>query len=263
MLGKLLKYEWKSTRRIFPLIYAAVLIIAFLLGLSMRGVGTSNAVFGNELGSVMFMGVYLILILALAVVTIVVIIARFYKNMVSQEGYLTHVLPVRTWQHVASKTIMAFIWFFLAVVVILVSIFVMAAATGELRIVWQEIRLSELMEMIRDVKGTVILFVICFFVQIVRLILQFYASMSIGGAANKHKVLYSFLAFIVIAVILNVVNTLLSLGAVNGIVDLALSGTGDLMVTSLLVKQLVSDLVVGAVFFVLTNYFLKNRLNLE
>lgn len=37
MLGKLMKYEWKATRRIFPLIYLVVLVFAVLSGLSMRG----------------------------------------------------------------------------------------------------------------------------------------------------------------------------------------------------------------------------------
>ena len=259
MLGKLLKYEWKSTRRIFPLLYAAILIIALLFGLSMRRIGVG----GNEIGSLLFMAIYIILVMALMVVTVVVIIARFYKNMISQEGYLTHVLPVRMWQHTTSKTIMAFVWFLLAVAVVLVSVFVMAAATGELDVIWQEIKINEILEAIGGIGPQITLCIICILVQIIRLILQFYTSMAIGGTANKHKILYSFLAFIVIAIIVNIVNTLLSLGTVSGITDIVIYGTANVSISGIFVKQLISDAAISVVFFILTNYFLKNRLNLE
>ena len=51
MLGKLMKYEWKATRRIFPLIYLVVLVFAVLSGLSMRGSflrGAEDAVFSTK-----------------------------------------------------------------------------------------------------------------------------------------------------------------------------------------------------------------------
>lgn len=254
MLGKLLKYEWKSTRRIFPLIYAAILVIALLGGLSMRGIETG----GNEVSSILFLVIYAILIMALLVVTVVVIIARFYKNMMSQEGYLSHVLPVKTWEHIASKTIMAFIWFVLAFAVIVVSIFLMVTATGDLRIIWDEINLQELLDALAIYRPQFVLIIAGMLVQSVRMILQFYASMAIGGSANKHKIFFSFLAFIVICIAVSIVNTFMSVGTVGSIMNMVISyGSPDFSMTMIFVRQLISDAIISAVFFILTNYFLK------
>ena len=49
------------------------------------------------------------------------ILQRFYKNLLSGEGYLMHTLPVRPWQHIASKLIAAVVWTVLSFFVVCVS----------------------------------------------------------------------------------------------------------------------------------------------
>lgn len=100
MLRKLLKYEFKATGRLIGVIYLAVLAAAIVTGIIGR---FSDATIDNPIAFMIFVAIYAILIVALIVVTILMIIERFYKNMLTGEGYLMHTLPVPTWMHVGAK----------------------------------------------------------------------------------------------------------------------------------------------------------------
>ena len=270
MLGKLMKYEWKATRRIFPLIYLVVLVFAVLSGLSMRGSflrGAEDAVFSNERAMVLFLAVYAILIVALVIVTIVVIVViihRFYQSMLSQEGYLTHMLPVKKWQQIVSKLLMAFIWMVLAVIVIVISVAILFGMTGEFSIILQNLDWKELFQNIGMNTAEFILLIVLFVVGVVRYILQLYAAMAIGGSANAHKVAYSFLAYIVIAICTNIISVICGIGMLNNMSMTVYEYSSTLpTVSGLWVPSIILNLCISVVLFILTEYFLRKKLNLE
>lgn len=267
MLGKLMKYEWKATRRIFPLIYLVVLVFAVLSGLSMRGSflrGAEDAVFSNERAMALFLAVYAILIVALVIVTIVVIIHRFYQSMLSQEGYLTHMLPVKKWQQIVSKLLMAFIWMVLAVIVIVISVAILFGMTGKFSIILQNLDWKELFQNIGMNTAEFILLIVLFVVGVVRSILQLYAAMAIGGSANAHKVAYSFLAYIVIAICTNIISVICGIGMLNNMSMTVYEYSSTLpTVSSLWVPSIILNLCISVVLFILTEYFLRKKLNLE
>lgn len=97
MLGKLLKYEFKASARLFLLLYGALLLVTIINSVLLRigdNLSEANWVYSLAQGIVMFS--YIMLILAVAITTIVVIIMRFYKNLMGDEGYLMFTLPVST-----------------------------------------------------------------------------------------------------------------------------------------------------------------------
>lgn len=271
MLGKLLKYEWKSMRKLLSLIYLAVLVLALCVGISLRKsilVEVSN-------GSLIFLAIYMILITAMAVVTLIVILERFYRSLISQEGYLMHTLPVSPCQHILSKLIMAVIWVAIAAAVILLSVVLIGGVSG----IFSELAVRDaLICVVRETKaelGTAYISVmmICTFVQLLRMIVQFYLAMAIGGAMLKNKVLWSFVSYVVLVVLVSVVDSLFGItmlsktvGTADGLISLVLDGS-DYMVdagfNALFGGQIIIDLILLIVFFILTNYFLKKRLNLE
>ena len=270
MLKKLLKYEFKATGRLIVIIYLAVFVVSVVTGLLGR---MSNVDTQNPIVFSLFVTIYGLLAVALIIITIFMIIERFYKNMLRGEAYLTHTLPVPTWMHVVSKLISAFVWEILAVAVLLCSLFLCFVLAGD---AWAYIvgffNLPEVQEFFRAFSGLVVLAIVATIVQLIRIILMFYASMSIGGSATRHKIFYSFLAFIVIAIVVNVINFITNLGWLTNMMvinfgDIANSTVGDVTavtwITRILTKQLVTDIVLSAAFFVITHYFLKKRLNLE
>ena len=122
MLGRLIKYELRSTSRIMLFIYAAVLAAGVVLGVVTRvdlALGraqflNSSVVIGEDAPGVagviliILIALYALLLTVMAVLTIIMIILRFNNSLLQGEGYLMHTLPVPTWMHVASKLIVAF-----------------------------------------------------------------------------------------------------------------------------------------------------------
>lgn len=76
--------------------------------------------------------VYFGLCVAIAVVTFLVVVQRFYKGLLGQEGYLMFTLPVPTWQLTLSKLVGATIMTILSGIVGILSVFILAlpASTG-------------------------------------------------------------------------------------------------------------------------------------
>ena len=89
MLSKLLKYEFKATCRIYGGLYLAILAAAALLGAFFRFPALIS-----DFPIAVVTTVYLMLCVAIAVITALTIIQRFTRNLLGREGYLMHTLPV-------------------------------------------------------------------------------------------------------------------------------------------------------------------------
>lgn len=102
MLGKLIKYEFKACGRTFFPLYIGILVLAAINGLcnnynifSIGDNGTSLS-FSIENVQGILMLVLFALFVALFVLTILLTIQRFKKNLLDEEGYLMFTLPVST-----------------------------------------------------------------------------------------------------------------------------------------------------------------------
>lgn len=113
-------------------------------------------------------------------------------------------------------------------------------------------------------------------IQIVRIILLVYTAMAIGAAAKRHKVFYSVLTFIVILIIIAIIGTLTNFNLIemlNGSMAVDNAGIGvpvdagkNMAVVGyvkLLAGQCITDAIYSVIFFFVTTWFLKNKLNLE
>ena len=94
MLGKLLKYEYKATSRYFIGLYIVLALLTIGNKIMLIIEDTSDVqlrvvdiLFGIIMAS------YVIAIIAIAVATVVLMLRRFYFNMLKDEGYLTFTLP--------------------------------------------------------------------------------------------------------------------------------------------------------------------------
>ncbi len=131
MLRKLLKYEFKETARIIPLFYLIALIFAGMV-LSAKTLGISWFEVTSSV-LLMLMGI------AVAFTTFILIVLRFYKNLYSNEGYLMFTLPVEPKLLLASKAIVAFCWMIISYIVCCFSMYLSLyglGLTGELTVVW-------------------------------------------------------------------------------------------------------------------------------
>lgn len=118
MLSKLLKYEYRATAIYFLPIYAMLVLVSgfsYAVRLIGHNVNKSgNYPFAKLVDTLIttFGSLYVLLAIALAITTFIVIIMRFYKNLLGNEGYLMFTLPVSVEENILAKLIPAITWFF-------------------------------------------------------------------------------------------------------------------------------------------------------
>lgn len=117
MLKKLIKYDILADYKKYAAVYIAMLASSvMMLFFDKMTSWISNNTF-IEVMAVVFTMVFFALCLVAGVMILVLSTIRFYKNVMRDEGYLTHTLPVPTWQVIASKLITVYIWFFASLIV--------------------------------------------------------------------------------------------------------------------------------------------------
>ena len=125
MLRKLLKHEFRATARIMVPVYLVLLVTALGANFSTRGILETPYAVLNILGSLLVMA-FVVAIMAVCVVSFLLMIQRFYKNLLRDEGYLMLTLPASIHQQVWSKLIVSSVWFIITGVVVMLSFVMMA-----------------------------------------------------------------------------------------------------------------------------------------
>lgn len=117
MLGKLIKYDILADYKKYAVLYAAMIASSVLmLFFDKMTSWISSNVFVEVMAAVFGVAFFALTIIS-GVMLLVFSTIRFYKNIVRDEGYLMHTLPVPTWQLIASKFISVYIWFFATLIV--------------------------------------------------------------------------------------------------------------------------------------------------
>lgn len=139
MLKQLLKYEFKATGRTYGGLYLALVALAVLSGFSLRSSSKDN--FASLL-----LFAYMVVAVAVAVVSVMTIVTRFTRNLLGREGYLMHTLPVTESQLILSKLISSVVWMLCSSIVGIFSFAVMllalslnSAALQQLPELWQKV----------------------------------------------------------------------------------------------------------------------------
>lgn len=263
MLGKLMKYEIKSTARLFLPLYVVLLIFAVLNKFinPFEAMETTVSFSIHSIFQALSITVYFTLIVAIFVMTLFITIQRFYKNLLGDDGYLMFTLPVKTWQNVTSKLLTAIMWYILSAVAVISSIIVMVGPKDFFEF------LPNITEAFRRGFGNAGFIILPLFVlvQLIHGTLMIYDAMALGHLFRKQKLLASFGMYIALYFITQIilVIVILSLGG-SSFTSLIHSSepTGTQILTFLGMIGVVAVLL-SVAHFVLTNYILKNKLNLE
>ena len=189
MLGKLIKYDLLSMSRILVLIHAFMLILAVPLRLLL-----SNISFDSDAANILFgltFIVYTIMIIGVTFATSIVIAVRFYRNLFSDEGYLTQTLPVTTGQHLLAKTISGFIWSFLDCFLVGLSLYI-GIVTRDLKdvIIENKADIYKALDLSPDVTFAkmILIFLGLCLISCVCNVITYYASIALGQLFSSHRV---------------------------------------------------------------------------
>lgn len=275
MLRKLMKYELKATARVFLLLYGTVLALGLLNKFFfMIDIFNRNLPFPVELTAGFTMLMYFFVIGAIFVMTLIITIQRFYKNLLGDEGYLMFTLPVQPWQHIVSKMTVAVIWFIVSVFVTIFSGLMIGVSfdmLAELPGIF-----SKVMEEFQEWFSFHWIF---FFLEFLVLclaglcssILMIYASMSAGHLFQKHRLVGSFAAFLVFNFLMQLASGFFfvfldAIGHKNWELfhHLSLFDSNSFMPLHIgMLILIIWPLIIAIAYFIFTNYILNRKLNLE
>lgn len=264
MLGKLIKYELKESARWTLPVYAALLVMSIVTRLLMM-ITAENVWVGLTQGIAIVM--FVLLVVGVPILTVVLIIFRFYKNLLTDQGYLMFTLPVKTWQHIVAKLVGALVWIVATMLVVglaLMFIFTEGAFFASINFsefgpVYQKI--------IQEGLGFAFYGVIfgCI-LGVILSVLHCYTAIAIGQLANQHRVLSAVGAYVGINIVLEVVVMILVAAPgqyVAQCFDTASMATAVGLGNSIVGCVLVFECVLCAAFFFIINYIFNRHLNLE
>ena len=266
MLGKLLKYEIRAMGRVMLPLYLAMIFVAGLFAFNMK-VGMSAGARRLLQQFAIITGVlFFAAVMAVFIVMFIMVVQRFYKNLLGTEGYLMFTLPVNTFEHIASKAVSSMLW-------ILVG-FVAGACAGFLMI----FMVSDVPEFLREMKsafdmvfgsgipvGRIVMIVLLIILAILESLCQIYAAISVGHQFNSHRLLFSIIAYIAFGIAEIAISSIPFIRRFVGRgIYLASVTAGQANFSILQEAPAFVVLLIGiAVYGIITWYLLDRRLNLE
>lgn len=122
MLGKLFKHDFKAQYRIHCCVYILILISALAAfgALKLQKAYPKAEIF--DVVTFFAVMIFVILMIGIIFLTFILSILRYRKNLLKDEGYLMHTLPVPVWNLHFSKMLASLCWYILDGVVMVAAI---------------------------------------------------------------------------------------------------------------------------------------------
>lgn len=268
MLKKLYKHEFHSLMRSLLPIWAALLGFAVLSRLSFL-LDFDNDIL-NTL-KVLSVTAYVMGIFAVFIVGLVIVVMRFYKNLLTHEGYLTFTLPFTPTQHIICKLICGVVVIIIDFIIVFCSLLILGAGTEILGEILSDIKMA--LTVLPEYLSAGQISLLSLEIGVLMLLspfqslLMFYAAMAIGqqfknkvgGAAIAYICLYA--AVQIISMLMMALGSLVSLSSMDEINELINNSVTYFSVFMLF--MIVFSAALSAVYFVITRHFLSKKLNLE
>ncbi len=261
MLGKLLKHELKATGRLLLPLFL-ILAVLTVMDRIVLNLNVFEGVLSTIAGFITF--AYVMAIIAVVIVTTVFIIYRFYKNLMTDEGYLMFTLPAKTTELINSKLLIAILWTLVSTIAVFLSLIIVFSGTDY----YPEIKngfallFNEMSNQLGSYANLFYLeFIAMVILSIINNVLMVYVSIAIGQLINGHKILGSIGAYIVLSIIIQIISV-----AALGVVSFTLGRTLENISTlpQILFPLVIISLVVTNILFYLgTNILFKRKLNLD
>ena len=263
MLRKLLKHEFRATARIMLPLFGLLVLASVGANLSIRGMLDSDSTFLSTLGTILIM-LFTVAIVAVGIMAFILMINRFYKNLLQDEGYVMMTLPVSIHQQIWSKLIVSTVWFAATVLVIILACCITAFDIRFMGELWREMKNIVLANGAAFALEALILCIL----GSVSFCLRAYSAMAIGFSRPNHKGLFSVAAYIGIGVVLQILGGIvISLLNDSWFHRLLLGWEPQLSAVAAMHLGMwlliLLETIYAAAFYFLTVYFLQKHLNLE
>lgn len=276
MLGKLIKHEWKSTYRMGCLILLITLAVTFLGWLSFQSPmwrhlseDSYNVAFGMlDFLSIMVLLMYAIMLVGISYGIQIYLGVHFYKTMYTDQGYLTHTLPVGKHQLLESKILVSGLWLMIVYIAVFLSgMIVMGSMGGAIMPAgytwsdfWKELSpaLSELFELFgMNYSFYLLLLVLSAIAGPFVSVTILFGAVTMGQLFNRARALMAILCYLGVSlvngIVASVVQALLAFGTWGY----------DTMVDVSTLSSLTVQLIAAVLLYFASYQIITKRLNME
>lgn len=296
MLGKLLKNEWKDTCKIGCLMLIVLVGVTFLGWLAFRSpmwqeMANDNyyyqAAYGVNIlniASVCTLMLYAVMLVAVSVGIIAYLGVRFYRTMYTDEGYLTHTLPVTEGQLLFTKTFISGIWMLIISLGLILSVFALMAfmisamlpSGYSLSDFWREFQevyeteLKDIFIMIEKEMGMnfraywiymIASMILSSFISVMTL----FGAISMGQLFTKHRVLMAIASYIAISMFKGIFTSIIE-GIVTSVYASNTVGSPTIVgsyINTNMIIQLVLSVIFAALLYLVSWLVNTRKLNME
>lgn len=245
MLKKLFKYDWKSVSLLLFILHGILLFYTLIgrIGISIAMSQSASHVITEDsaqvfgiVGMLYVLG-FVLFIFAIMIATFVYLAARMQKSLFSDEGYLTHTLPVSPGKLLFSKILVFCTWSVLDILCVTLSILILVTYKDTLS--WMVNDLKSLLDVLSGFTGieeqtlmilTILDALVQFFAYYTTLL---FFALCLGSLFKTHKVLGAIVSFFGINIGLSVIRTLLCflIPGLNPFTTMVSSGTDGSVIT--------------------------------
>lgn len=208
MVGKLIKYDFKSFFRLLFPVQLIIIGIAVMNRVVQLFENSGNATYG-----IAFTSSIILLCIACVVglvMCFIISVVRFYQGLYSNEGYLSHMLPVSAAEHIWAKLIVSML--FMVGTVFAIFLAVNVATLGDVQIELYKAGAYLFRVSVQVLKGHTFLYlleaIVLLLVLLAASFMKVYFCISIGQLAQRKKVLLAFGVYFGIYVLSQILGTI-------------------------------------------------------
>ena len=277
MLGKLFKQEWRSISKLLLVLHGFILIFAILSRIFFEASGGFDVATSAGAGKIVSVIAALLIFFTVlilfcaAMFTSVYIGYRFYKNVFTEQGYLTNTLPVTPTQIIVSKGLTGLLWTVIDLIVLAAALLIMFA-TGEFMSVLLP-AFGRFFQYLSALPAFCWIFLIMLLLSPFLTILHLYFCVAVGSLVPNHKILGAIGVYIISYVAIQIFSTIvLALSGIGfGVANIDTTGMtgaeatyylGNLL-TPMFLIILLCEIIATLVCFFVTKYIMTKKLNLE
>lgn len=267
MLGKLVKQEWRTSWKV-PVLFVIVLMVCTIIA----GLTTTAPIWNTQWDGLSLMGMMLLLMYYFAIIVcsvgiLVYLVVRFYRSMFTDEGYLTHTLPVTARQTLLSKIITMSLWELLSMLATFASIAIFIGflmfSSGDTEMVRNALQDSQM----EGVGGFAISIIVMSLSSCFSSVMILAGSVCLGQMIQKHRVLGAVGAYFAINTVLQIISFVVLLPFFLKLIEAEAAGGGEFSIfgfyTPVYLILSAIMLVVGIILYFVSEHLVQKKLELE
>ena len=275
MLGKLLKHEWKAVWKIPVLLIGILLAAAVMAGFTFHLPIWDREWVGLPLSGVMMIITFYVAIIGVSLGITIYFAVRYYKNMFTDEGYLTNTLPVSSHQLLLSKVITMFSWDIISIIAIAASV---AIFMGMIILAFMEPGdgktivdgFWELFDMsiwdspyMQEFEGFCVSMIVMVLASAFSNTMTIVASVTIGQMVRRHRILGAFGAYFAIGTVMQIISTVILFPYMISTFDNIYIETPFPLMTAMYLIISAVSVIIGVGLYFLSEYLIRKQLELE